>query len=202
MSGPFLLGLTGSIGMGKSTAAEMFADAGVPVWDADATVRRLYMRGGEAVVPVAARFPDAVQDGAVNRDRLKAHIAREPDALSILEQIVHPLVAADRAAFVAAHQAVPLIVLDIPLLFETGADGLCDATLVVSAPAEVQRARVLARPGMTEAQLGLILARQMPDAEKRARASHVIETRSLEQTRAAVQDLIDKITRNRCAPSF
>ena len=195
MSRPFLLGLTGSIGMGKSTTAEMFADAGVPVWDADATVRRLYMRGGEAVAPVAARFPDAVQDGAVNRDRLKAHIARDPGALTSLEGIVHPLVAADRAAFIAARQAAPLIVLDIPLLFETGVDSLCDATLVVTAPPEVQRARVLARPGMTEAQLALILARQMPDAEKRARASHIIETRSLEQTRAAVQDLIVKLAR-------
>lgn len=193
MSRPFVLGLTGSIGMGKSTTAEMFAAAGVPVWDADAAVHALYAPGGAAVAAVAAAFPGAVRQGAVDRGALKSLLASDPSALPRLESIVHPRVAASRAAFLAAHADAPLIVLDIPLLFETGADALCDATLVVTAPPEVQRARVLARPGMTEDQLSLILARQMPDAEKRARATHVIETRSLEQTRAAVQDLIASI---------
>ncbi|WP_372839961.1 dephospho-CoA kinase [Phaeovulum sp.] len=195
MTRPFLLGLTGSIGMGKSTTASMFADLGVPVWDADATVHRLYARGGAAVAPIAAAFPAAVVAGEVDRAALKQLLEADKQALFQLESIVHPLVAADRAAFIASHASAQVILLDIPLLFETGADAVCDATLVVTAPPEVQRARVLARPGMTEAQLALILARQMPDAEKRARASYVIETASLEQTRAAVQDLLAKLTR-------
>ncbi|MDP3861574.1 MAG: dephospho-CoA kinase [Phaeovulum sp.] len=193
MSRSFILGLTGSIGMGKSTTAAMFAEAGVPVWDADAAVHALYARGGTAVAPIAAAFPAAVRDGVVDRGTLKTLLTTENQALSRLESLVHPLVAADRAAFIRAHASAPLIVLDIPLLFETGADALCDATLVVTAAPEVQRARVLSRPGITERQLDLFLARQLPDAEKRARATHVIETRSLEQTRAAVQDLIAKL---------
>lgn len=192
MNRAFVLGLTGSIGMGKSTAAAMFAEAGVPVWDADAAVHALYAPGGAAVAPLAAAFPGTVRNGSVDRNALKATLAGDNQALVRLESIVHPLVAASRAAFIAAHAATPLIVLDIPLLFETGADRLCDATLVVTATPEVQRARVMARASMTEEQLALILARQLPDAEKRARATYVIETRSLEQTRAAVQDLIAK----------
>ncbi|MCC5983093.1 MAG: dephospho-CoA kinase [Rhodobacteraceae bacterium] len=190
---PFLLGLTGSIGMGKTTTAQMFRDAGIPVWDADAAVHRLYGPGGAAVAPVAALCPEAATAGGIDRAALKRWIAADDSALARLEAVVHPLVARDRTAFIDARASAPLIVLDIPLLFETGADRFCDATLVVSAPPEAQRARVLARPGMTEAQFRTILARQMPDAEKRARATHVIETRDLESTRAAVQALVAQI---------
>ena len=187
------LGLTGSIGMGKSTTAQMFRDAGVPVWDADAVVHQLYAKGGAAVPAIEAHFPSAVIDGAVSRDKLKDIIASEPTALGKIEQIVHPLVAADRQAFIADH-AAPLLVFDIPLLFETGADGWLTSVLVVTAPAEVQRNRVLGRPGMTAEHLDHILQRQIPDAQKRARADHVIETLTLDGTRAAVQELIGKLT--------
>lgn len=193
MTKPFLLGLTGSIGMGKSTTAGMFRAAGVPVWDADASVHRLYARGGAAIPAIAALCPGAIRDGAVDRAALKDWIAEDPTAFSRIEAAVHPLVAADRAAFVAAHQDAPLLVLDIPLLFETGAEGSLDAVLVVTADPDAQRARVMARPGMTEAQFDAILAKQTPDAEKRRRADYVIETRNLEQTRADVQSLIDHI---------
>lgn len=191
-----VLGLTGSIGMGKSTTAGFFREAGVPVWDADATVHRLYDRGGAAVAPLARLCPAAVKDGRIDRTALKERIAADPPLLAAIEAIVHPLVAADRAAFVAAHRAAgtPLVVLDIPLLFETGADALCDATLTVTAPPEVQRARVMARPGMTDETLRNLLARQMPDAEKRKRATHVIETTSFARTRAAVRALIAELT--------
>ncbi len=195
MSGPFLLGLTGSIGMGKSTTAAMFAEQGVPVWDADGAVHRLYAQGGAAVAPLAELCPQALVDGAVDRGALKDWIAGDDTALSQIEAVVHPLVAADRAEFIvdATRDGADLIVLDIPLLFETGADKDMDATLVVSAPADVQRARVLARPGMTETQLATILDRQMPDAEKRARATHVIETISLEAAERDVRHLIAKL---------
>ncbi|NKX45092.1 dephospho-CoA kinase [Roseicyclus persicicus] len=188
------LGLTGSIGMGKSTTAQMFRDLGVPVWDADETVHRLYAPGGDAVAPVAALIPDAIEGGAVSRARLKEAMKTDPDLLNRLERVVHPLVAADRAAFLARHADAPLVVLDIPLLFETGAAGTLDAVLVVSADPETQKARVMARPGMTEAMFAQILARQTPDAEKRARADHVIETKTLEQTRTAVADLVQRLT--------
>ncbi|OOY30207.1 dephospho-CoA kinase [Thioclava sp. F36-6] len=193
MSNPFLLGLTGSIGMGKSTTAAMFAEAGIPVWDADRTVHDLYAKGGAAVAPIAAAFPSAVKDGAVDRAELKKLLASDKKALTRLESIVHPLTTASRSDFIAAHPEADLMLLDIPLLFETGADAACDATLVVTAPAEVQRARVLERPDMTEAQLDFILSRQMPDAEKRRRATFVIETLDLEQTRQDVRNLITKI---------
>lgn len=201
MSRAFRLGLTGSIGMGKSTTARFFAEAGVPVWDADAAVHRLYAPGGAAVAAIAALHPPAVAAGAVDRAVLKTWIAQDPAALQRIEAAVHPLVAADRADFIAQAEAAgaPLVVLDIPLLFETGAETAMDAVLVVSAPPEVQRARVLARPGMTGPQLDTILRRQMPDAEKRARADYVIETTGLEQTRAAVQDLIARIREKRDA---
>ncbi|GAB4381935.1 dephospho-CoA kinase [Albidovulum sp.] len=196
MTRPFVLGLTGSIGMGKSTTAQMFREEGVPVWDADAAVHRLYGRGGAAVAPVAALCPEAVRDGQVERRALRDWIARDPAALARLEAVVHPLVARDRDAFLreAARAGVPLVVLDIPLLFETGLDRLADATVVVTVPAAVQRQRVLQRPGMTAAELDAILARQMPDSEKRARATHVIETLAPEPAREAVRRLIREIT--------
>jgi dephospho-CoA kinase len=189
----FVLGLTGSIGMGKSTTAQMFAEAGVPVWDADAAVHRLYAPGGAAVAPLAELCPEALQEGGISREALKGWIARDGTALKRIEQVVHPLVAQDRAAFLRAHAADPLVVLDIPLLFETGAEGQVDAVAVVSAPAAVQRERVLSRGTMSEPQFETILAKQLPDAAKRARADFVIETASLEGARAAVQDVIRQI---------
>ena len=185
----FRLGLTGSIGMGKSTAAALFADEGIPVWDADAAVHRHYAQGGAAVAAVAAICPAALINHAIDRAALRHWIAQTPGNLNKLESVTHPLVAADREAFLASTAAA-LVLLDIPLLFETHIETQLDATLLVTAPPEVQRARVLARPGMTEAQFALILARQMPDAEKRARATHVVETLSLPQVRAYVQALI------------
>ncbi|MBU0781572.1 MAG: dephospho-CoA kinase [Alphaproteobacteria bacterium] len=188
-----LLGLTGSIGMGKSTTADMFRDAGVPVWDADAAVHRLYDVGGAAVGPIGKVFPFAVIDGAVSRAALKDVLHTDPSHLKTLENIVHPLVKADRDAFIA-EQAGPLALLDIPLLFETGADTWLDTVLVVSAPVDVQSERVMARPGMTQDTFDMILGRQMPDAEKRARADVVIETLTLDDTRRAVQNLIFDLT--------
>lgn len=190
MSVPFRLGLTGSIGMGKSTTAGFFRDAGVPVWDADAAVHRLYAPGGDAVAPLAARWPQ-VRDraGGIDRAALRAVIAADPGALAMVEGVVHPFVQADRSAFLGAATA-DIVVLDIPLLFETGADAEMQATLAVTAPAPVQRARVLARPGMTEAAFEAILRRQMPDRDKRARATHIIETLGLAAAEAAVHALI------------
>lgn len=188
-----LLGLTGSIGMGKSTTAQMFRDEGVPVWDADAAVRRLYAAGGAAVPRIGAQYPQAVVDGAVSRDALKDVIASDEGALDQIEQIVHPLVAQDRQLFLDAHDE-PLVVLDIPLLFETKADTWVTSILVVSVPYEVQKARVLARPGMTEQQFAAILARQVPDEQKRVRADHIIETLDLDETRIAVRKLIKDLT--------
>ncbi|MDE3122927.1 MAG: dephospho-CoA kinase [Paracoccaceae bacterium] len=196
---PYLLGLTGSIGMGKSTTAGFFRDAGVPVWDADATVHRLYAAGGAVAKAIAGLHPAAVTETGVDRAALKAWIASDPTALARIEAVVHPLVAADRRAFIAAHGDAPLLLLDIPLLFETGAEGSLDGTVVVTAPPEVQRARVLARPGMTEAHFASILSRQMPDAEKRKRATWVIETTGMDAARKAVHALIDEIGRLRHA---
>ena len=188
----FRLGLTGSIGMGKSTTAALFAEYGVAVWDADAAVHRLYAKGGAAVGPLGRAFPSAICDGAVDRALLRDILGATPDALSRIEAIVHPLVAADREAF-AAKTVSDIAVFDIPLLFEKGTEAQMDATLLVTAPPEVQRARVLARPGMTEAQFQMILARQMPDAQKRALANHIVETLSVDQTRAYVGALIAHI---------
>ncbi|MFD2173076.1 dephospho-CoA kinase [Rhodobacter lacus] len=196
MNRPFRLGLTGSIGMGKSTTARLFAEAGVPVWDADAAVHALYAQGGAAVAPVAAAFPGVAQAGRVDRARLKTLISEDKQALSRLESIVHPLVREARRAFLAAHEMAEIVLLDIPLLYETGAEKDCDAVLVVTAAPDVQRARLLDRGQMSAAELDLILARQMPDAEKRARADYLIETLSLDQTRAAVRDLLQRIGQN------
>lgn len=190
----FRLALTGSIGMGKSTTAGMFRDLGVPVWDADETVHRLYAPGGAAVGAVAALVPDAVRDGGVDRDRLRVALKTDPGLLQRLEAVVHPLVADDRARFCAEHAGAPLVLLDIPLLYETGGHAAVDGVLVVTTDAETQAARVMARPGMTQDLFAQILSRQTPDAEKRARADHVIETKTLEQTRAAVADLVARLT--------
>jgi dephospho-CoA kinase len=188
--------LTGSIGMGKSTTAAMFAEEGVPVYDADAEVHRLYAAGGAAVVPVEAAFPGVTKDGAIDRGALGARVLGDPDALRRLEQIVHPLLGATRAAFFAKAQAdgVDLVLLDIPLLYETGGETRVEAVVVVSAPDEVQRARVLERPGMTRDKLDAILARQIPDAEKRRRADFVIDTgRGFDAARAQVRDVIARL---------
>jgi len=174
----FIIGLTGSIGMGKSTAAAMFKRLNVPVQDADAAVHRLMGRGGAAVDPVEARFPGVTVDGAVDRRALGSRVFGDLDALKELEGILHPLVARDRENFlrIQALHGLPLAVLDVPLLFETGGDRKCDSTVLVTAPDYVQKARVMKRPGMTADKLGQILAKQMPDREKRARADHVLET--------------------------
>ena len=185
---PYIIGLTGSIGMGKSQTAKLFAAEGVPVHDADATIHRLYGKGGAAVAEIAAVFPDAVRDGAVDRNTLSARVAGDAGALARLETLVHPLVAADRDRFLVEHQDTPIVVLDIPLLLETGAEEDIDALVVVSAPAEVQRARVLARPGMSAEKFDALLARQLPDAQKRAKAHFVIVTdRGVEQAREQVR---------------
>jgi dephospho-CoA kinase len=190
----FVLGLTGSIGMGKSTTAKMFADEGIPVWDADATVHRLYQPGQPAALAVGQVFPQAMTpDGTVNRATLRAMINDDPSVLDRLNAIVHPLVAQDRAAFLAAQPA-PIVLLDVPLLFETGLAASCDAVAVVSAPEDIQRARVLAR-GTTEEELAILLSRQLPDAEKRARADYLIPTTSLEAASQAVKDVLANIRR-------
>ncbi len=189
----FRLGLTGGIGMGKSTASGMFRELGHPVWDADAAVHRLYAPGGTAVAPVAAAFPGTLRDGGIDRARLRQALAADPSGFPRLEGIVHPLVAADRADFIARHAAAPIVVLDIPLLYETGAQTGLDGVAVVSAPAEVQRARVMSRPGMTEENFRLILSRQMPDAEKRQRADWVIPSDTLAGARVAIMDICDRI---------
>jgi dephospho-CoA kinase len=187
----FILGLTGSLGMGKSTTAGFFAEAGVPVHDADAVVHRLYE--GEAAAPIEAAFPGTTADGKVDRARLAACVVNDPTALKRLEAIVHPLVSAAKQRFLAQAEAAgaPVVVLDIPLLFETGGDGRVDATVVVSAPADVQRERVLARPGMTPDKLDALLGRQLPDAEKRQRADFVVDTsRGFDAARAQVQEIL------------
>ncbi|MDP1630119.1 MAG: dephospho-CoA kinase [Caulobacter sp.] len=190
------VGLTGSIGMGKSTTAAMFAAEGVPVYDADAEVHALYARGGAAVAPIEAAFPGVVRDGAVDRAVLSQRVIGVPEALKQLEAIVHPLVGASRVAFFESAQAAgaDIVVLDIPLLFETGGEKRVDAVVVVSAPADVQRARVLARPGMDEAKLDAILARQMADVEKRVRAHFIIDTsQGLEPARAQVRAVLARL---------
>ncbi|MCA1285988.1 dephospho-CoA kinase [Salipiger bermudensis] len=194
----FLLGLTGSIGMGKSTTAGFFAEQGCAVWDADAAVHRLYSEGGAAVAPMQAEFPGAIEDGAISRDRLRAIIAEDPTALPRIEAIVHPLVQKDRADFIAAHPD-RIVVLDVPLLFETGGDTAMDAVACVSIPPDLQRERVMARGSMSAEDLERILARQMPNDEKSARADYVIETDTLEHAKAQVQAVMQDIERPRHA---
>jgi dephospho-CoA kinase len=187
-----LWGLTGGIGMGKSFAAGVFRRAGIPVFDADEAVHALQARGGAAVRPIEAAFPGSTRDGAVDREALRRMVLGNPAALRRLEHIVHPLVRREEAKFLARHRAEPLVVLDIPLLFETGRRGL-DAVLVVSAPAAVQEWRVLRRPGMTPERFAAIRARQMPDMEKRRRADHVIPTGlSRHHTQAQLRRLLRK----------
>jgi len=188
----FRLGLTGSIGMGKSTTARMFADTGCAVWDADAAVHRLYARGGGAVGPISSLYPKAIENGAVSRDRLKEIVASDPEALQRIEAIVHPLVARDREGFLQQTDA-DIAVFDIPLLFETGGEAAMDAVVCVTVAPEIQRRRVLERGTMTPGQLDDFLARQMPDAEKRDRADFVIVTDDLEHAREQVQNIVTQI---------
>ncbi|MCA0034926.1 dephospho-CoA kinase [Mesorhizobium sp. B263B2A] len=193
-----VLGLTGSIGMGKSTTAKMFAEAGVPVHDSDETVHRLY--AGKAAPLVEAAFPGTTAAGVVDRARLGARVLGDPAALKQLEAIIHPLVRADADAFLARHRTAgeSIAVLDIPLLFETGGRNRVDKVVVVTAPAEVQRQRVLARPGMTEEKLAAILAKQVPDAEKRRLADFIIDTgEGMDAARAEVDAIIAELTGDR-----
>ena len=191
---PFILGLTGSIGMGKSAVAAMLRDLGVPVFDADAAVHQLQGPGGALLPMIEQAFPGTTGPQGIDRAKLGAAVFGNPEKLKRLEEIVHPAVAAMRAGFMADTTNAPLIVLDIPLLFEKGGFDMLDAVAVVSAPAEVQRARVLARPGMTEHKFDQILALQVPDAEKRARADYVIDTGTTrEATRASVKRLVDRL---------
>ncbi|WP_338502140.1 dephospho-CoA kinase [Sphingomonas kaistensis] len=185
------LALTGSIGMGKSTVAAMFAKRGIPVFDADAAVRQLQGPDGRLVPVIEKRFPGTTRDGAVDREALAAAVLGRPDELAALEAIVHPAVHHERTRFIVANGDAPALLFDIPLLFETGGDKVFDQVIVVSAPAEVQRQRVLARPGMTPEKLDHILARQTPDADKRARADHVIDTSiSLAETERQVDAIL------------
>lgn len=192
---PFVLGLTGSVGMGKTTVGRMFEDLGVPVFDADAAVHRLQGPGGELLPAIEAAFPGTTGPSGVDRQQLGAAVFNDADALARLEAIVHPAVRAARREFLLRHAGTRLVVLDIPLLFETGGAEEVHAVLVVSAPPAVQRKRVLARPGMTPERFARILALQMPDIEKRLSADYVIDTgRSLAATRAEVGRLVDKLT--------
>jgi len=192
----YKLGLTGSIGMGKSTTVDMFREAGVPVFDSDAVVHALYGPGGDALPAMTQAFPDCIEDGVVSRTRLSAHLAENPADFDRLNAIVHPLVAEKRAEFLRQAEAdnAPLVVFDIPLLFETGSDRMVDGILVVTAPENVQRERVLSRPGMTPSRLDQILARQTPDDEKRRRADFIIDTsKGMASARKSVEELIAKL---------
>ena len=195
---PFILGLTGSIGMGKSTVAGMLRDLGVPVFDADAEVHAMQGPDGALLPAIEAAFPGMTGPDGVRRVELGALVFSDEAALARLEDIVHPAVAEKRFAFLEANRAAPLIVFDVPLLFERTGTAALDAVAVVSAPVEQQRARVLARPGMSEEKFAEILSHQMPDAEKRRRADHVIDTgATLAQTRAAVAALVEKLRARR-----
>lgn len=191
-----VLGLTGSIGMGKSTTAKLFAEAGVPVYDADAAVHRLYE--GEAVPAIEAAFPGTTANGKVDRVRLSACVVHDPAAMKKLEQIVHPMLGASRQQFLhdAERSGAPVAVIDIPLLFETGGERRVDAVVVVTTTAKLQRERILARPNMTEEKLQAIIERQMPDAEKRKRAHFVVDTsHGLDPVRVQIRDILDQAAR-------
>ncbi len=188
-----ILGLTGSIGMGKSTTAKLFADAGVPVYDADATVHMLYE--GEAAPAIEAAFPGTTVDGKVDRNRLSARVVHDPAAMKRLEEIVHPMLSASRQKFLhdAEQSGAPVAVVDVPLLFETGGEKRVDAVVVVTTTPEIQRQRILERPNMTDEKLDAILARQMPDAEKRKRAQFVVDTsHGLDPVRARIREILDE----------
>jgi dephospho-CoA kinase len=185
------IALTGSIGMGKSTVAAMFAETGIPVFDADAEVRRMQAYGGILVEEIGERFPGTVIDGAVDRDRLSGYVLADRDQLAALELIVHPAVVRAREHFIDVNRGAPALLFEIPLLFETGGEAGFDKVIVVSAPADVQRRRVLGREGMTEEKLSGLLARQLPDAEKRERADFVIDTGgSLDETRRQMHSIL------------
>ena len=202
MTRPRILGLTGSIGMGKSATAAMFARHGVPVHDADAAVHALYAAGGAAAPAIGAAFPGTLApDGAVDRTRLREAVLGSPERLAALEALVHPLAQTAASDFLARHADAPLVLLDIPLLFETGAEARCDAVLVVTAPEDVQRARVLARPGLDAATFEAIRAKQLPDAEKRARADFVLDTSlGFDHAEAEVAAIIRRLGGNTTAP--
>jgi dephospho-CoA kinase len=188
-----ILGLTGSIGMGKSTTAKLFAEAGVPVYDADATVHRLYE--GEAVAAIEAAFPGTTADGKVDRNRLSAQVVHDPAAIKRLEGIVHPMLGASRQEFLhdAERSGAPVVVVDVPLLYETGGEKRVDAVVVVTTTPEIQRERVLARDNMSGERLDAILARQLPDAEKRKRADFVVDTsHGLDPVRARIRDILSE----------
>ena len=191
-----LLGLTGSIGMGKSTTAKLFAEAGVPVYDADATVHMLYE--GEAVPAIEAAFPGTTADGKVDRNKLSARVVHDPAAIRQLERIVHPMLGASRQKFLddAARSGAPVAVVDVPLLFETGGEKRVDAVVVVTTTPEIQRQRILARDNMTSEKLDAILARQLPDAEKRRRADFVVDTsHGLDPVRTRIRDILTEAVR-------
>ena len=191
---PFVLCLTGSLGMGKSTAAKFFAECGVPVHDSDAVVHALYE--GEAVPLIERAFPGSALDGKVDRKALGGMVLNDEAALARLEAIIHPLVTTSRQKFLseAAARGAPVVVVDIPLLFETEAESRCDAVVVVSAPAEMQRARAFGRPGMTEEKFAVLLAKQIPDAEKRRRADFVVDSsQGFEHTRAQIRDILQNV---------
>jgi dephospho-CoA kinase len=188
-----ILGLTGSIGMGKSTTAKLFAEAGVPVYDADATVHQIYQ--GEAVPAIEAAFPGTTADGKVDRNKLSAQVVHDPDAMKRLERIVHPMLRSYHQEFLhdAEASGAPVAVVDVPLLFETGGEQRVDAVVVVTATPEIQRQRVLARDNMTSERFGAILSRQLPDAEKRRRADFVVDTsHGLDPVRARIRDILDE----------
>lgn len=193
MKRPVLIGLTGSIGMGKSTTALMFADLGIPVWDADDAVSRLYAKGGEAVEPIRTVFPLVVEHDAVNKGALKAEIQKAPEVLKRLEEIVHPLVAQDRENFKKEHADQDMLVFDIPLLFETGQQNSYEKIVVVSVSAEIQKKRVMERKTMSEDMFLGILRRQMPDDKKRKRADYVIETDTIQNAQDKVVKIVDQI---------
>jgi dephospho-CoA kinase len=191
-----ILGLTGSIGMGKSTTAKLFTEAGVPVYDADAAVHRLYE--GEAAAAIEAAFPGTTANGQVDRNRLSDRVVRDPAAMKRLEEIVHPMLGASRRKFLhdAERSGASVAVVDVPLLFETGGEGRVDAVVVVTTSPEIQRQRILARPNMSDEKLDAILARQVPDAEKRRRADFVVDTSDgLDPVRARIRDILDEAAR-------